>query len=508
LPGVLYLGLLGLLLPAGASGTDPRDAPGGEVLSNGIVLPREWPPQVSWEAIKARAPLPEPPYLKAPPAVIPIDVGRQLFVDDFLVEASTLRRTDHRARYHPGNPVFKGGMVFSGGVWYDPQDRLFKMWYHGGGTSYTTSKDGLHWQPGKRVLAGRTDSQTVWLDLEARDPAQRFKMTRSVIANNDCHGQIYCSPDGVAWKYVGQTGPWGDRSTFFYNPFRRRWVISIRHGWGQPRARRYWEALDLAAGPYWGEKGQPRYAPLWVGSDVLDPVRPDYKIPCQLYNLDCVAYESLLLGLFTIWRGQPGPREKPNELCLGYSRDGFHWSRPDRRPFCPVSEKPGDWNYSNVQSAGGCCLVVGDELYFYVSGRGKGQVTALAKLRRDGFVSRDAGEKGGTLTTRPVRFGGKHLFVNLDAPRGELRVEVLDAAGRVVLASQPVRGDRTRLAVGWKGAADLSALAGRAVRFRFHLRDGSLYAFWVSPDASGASRGYVAAGGPGFTGPRDTVGGR
>ena len=46
------------------------------------------------------------------------------------------------------------------------------------------------------------------------------------------------------------------------------------------------------------------------------------------------------------------------------------------------------------------------------------------------------------------------------------------------------------------------------VRFRFHLRNGELYAFWVSPEASGASHGYVAAGGPGFTGMTDTVGAR
>ena len=58
----------------------------------------------------------------------------------------------------------------------------------------------------------------------------------------------------------------------------------------------------------------------------------------------------------------------------------------------------------------------------------------------------------------------------------------------------------------WKGADDLSALRGRAVHFRFVLRDASLYAFWVSPETSGASHGYVAAGGPGFTGPTDTVG--
>ena len=50
----------------------------------------------------------------------------------------------------------------------------------------------------------------------------------------------------------------------------------------------------------------------------------------------------------------------------------------------------------------------------------------------------------------------------------------------------------------------LALLAGRPVRFRFHLANAKLYSFWVSPDLSGASHGYVAAGGPGFTGAMDT----
>jgi len=58
----------------------------------------------------------------------------------------------------------------------------------------------------------------------------------------------------------------------------------------------------------------------------------------------------------------------------------------------------------------------------------------------------------------------------------------------------------------WRGGGDLSALAGQPVKFRFSLRDGSLFSFWVSPETTGASHGYVAAGGPGFTGPTDTVG--
>ena len=44
------------------------------------------------------------------------------------------------------------------------------------------------------------------------------------------------------------------------------------------------------------------------------------------------------------------------------------------------------------------------------------------------------------------------------------------------------------------------------LKLRFTLTNGRLYAFWVSPEATGASHGYVAAGGPGFKGPTDTVG--
>jgi hypothetical protein len=110
-----------------------------------------------------------------------------------------------------------------------------------------------------------------------------------------------------------------------------------------------------------------------------------------------------------------------------------------------------------------------------------------------------------------IRFQGKHLFVNADVADGELRAEVLNELGEVVSPfsrdnCRPIRQDATHMQVRWEQGNDLSALAGEPVRLRFHLRNGSLYAFWVSPERNGASGGYIAAGGPGFTGPIDTVG--
>lgn len=512
----------------------------GEVLYNGIELPTPWPPATP--VMKAGEPMPVP-YLKQPPAVIPIDVGRQLFTDDFLIESTTLTRKFHLATLYPGNPVLKPdappefegkapmAMPFSDGVWFDPGDRLFKMWYmagYGRQTAYATSRDGLHWEkpaldvrPGTNVVQkDARDSSTVWLDMEESDPQRRFKMWRAHSEDKRFGLSLHFSADGIHWSPRAlRTGSCGDRTTVFWNPFRKVWVYSLRHGWGVPRARRYWEVKNLLAGPQWSAITEPV---MWTGADRLDPPREDLGDAAQLYNLDGVAYESVMLGLFTIWRGDkniPPGRPKPNSVWLGFSRDGFHWDRPDRHAFIPVSERQGDWNWGNVQSVGGGCLIVGDELWFYFSGRagvgpqmrdGNG-ATGLAKLRRDGFASMESGASEGTLTTRPLRFSGKHLFVNLAAPHGELRAEVLDKDGKVIAPftkenSITASGDKTLLKLNWKDGGDLSKLAGESVRFRFHLRNGALYSFWVSPDESGASHGYVAAGGPGFTGPTDTVG--
>ncbi len=511
----------------------------GETLYNGITLPDAWPPHEP--VAKAGEPMPLP-YLAHPPAVIPIDVGRQLFTDDFLIEQTTMKREHHLATAYEGNPVFKAetdaerrgkspmAMPFSDGVWFDPQDQLFKMWYLAGyssHTAYATSRDGVKWErPQLDVRAGTNvvengprDSSTVWLDLEERDPQRRFKMFRIHSENKVWAISVYFSADGIHWgERVLRTGPTGDRTTVFWNPFRKVWVYSIRHGWSGPRARRYWEVKDILAGPQWGALTD---AVMWTGSDRLDPPREDLQETPQLYNLDAVAYESVMVGLFTVWRGDkniPPGRPKPNSIFLGTSRDGYHWDRPDRRPFIPVSEKEGDWNWGNVQSVGGGFLVNGDRLWFYHSGRaGSGPTnrdgnggTGISFLRRDGFASMDAKEEA-TLTMRTVKFSGRHLFVNVDAPAGELRAEVLGADGKVIAPftkenCAPVTADTTRTAVKWRGADDLSKLAGQPVKFRFTLRNGALYSFWVSPDASGASHGYVAAGGPGFTGPTDTTG--
>src|ERR1051326_6060135 len=386
----------------------------GDILYNGIRLPAVWPPRIPSLTLD---PPPLPPYLVSPPAVIPIDVGRQLFVDDFLIEQTTLRRTFYAAAVQaspvlePDRPWEQKGdapaaMTFSDGVWYDPQDRLFKMWYMGGAfhsTCYAASEDGSHWEkpsldvfPGTNiVLLQPRDSNIVWLDLEEPEPQRRYKMFRFPHdPTSYAPLQIHFSPDGIHWSDVAaQTGICVDRTTVFRNTFRGVWVYSVRDMLPEPiiRARRYHEQAEVTHGADWKLKE----LPLWTCVDKLDPPRADTKDQPQLYNLDAVSYESVLLGLFSIMRGARSDGTKTNDLCVGFSRDGFHWHRPCREPFVPISESTSDWNYAYLQSAGGCCVVVGDRLYFYVGARGfaNGHRTyrpGLAPVRRAGVASVDA----------------------------------------------------------------------------------------------------------------------
>lgn len=522
-----------------------------ETLSNGITLPDAWPPrdQNPGSSQPMRV-----PYLEQPPDVIPIDGGRQLLVDDFLIEDSWMPRAFHRPVKHPGNPVLypetpdeRNGRMppctipKCGGVWYDGRDRIFKMWYmtsYLGAMAYATSTDGIHWErpeldvvPGTNLILPRDlhpDSGTVWLDHDAAHPAERFKFVMREPNTPEKGGKfgalMLTSADGIHWHQRASTGPMGDRSTMFHNPFRKVWVQSIRSGaHGRGRCRRYFEHSDFLASGDWKE-GDPVY---WAAADCMDQCG---DARAELYNLDAVAYESLIVGFHQILKGPPnhiGEKyglPKLTELVLATSRDGFHWHRPDRRAFIGARREAGSWEYGYVEPSGGIMLVVGDELWFYYSAYGgdpdrltgtwhvngtyANGAVGLAKLRRDGFASLQGRFPGAQMTTRPLRFSGEHLFVNANTVGSNLRVACQDDAGKDIPGlswddCEGFIGNSTRTEIRWKNGASIGQLAGRPARLRFQLDRGDLYSFWVSAHQDGRSGGYVAAGGPGFAGNRD-----
>ena len=478
------------------------------------------------------------PYLENPPSVIDVTVGRQLFVDDFLIDRTDLTPEYHKAVKYEGNPVLKAETPWeiahspvacpkSGGVFYDEKEKLWKMWYEAGWLgqmAYAVSTDGIHWErpdldpePGTNKILTfegftldkmqgdlaylRPDSTTVWIDDDG--PAeQRYKL---FLRNpgGDYPGIVAVSADGIHFRDFRYTTSVYDRSTMFYNPFRKKWVYSIRAGW-KDRSRDYRECDDYLAGADWKREE----AHHWMACDELDLPDPYIRMKPQLYNVDCVGYESIMLGMFQIMHGpennfcEERGVPKITELQPMYSRDGYHFSRPSREAIINASMMKGTWDRGYVQSVGGVCIIHGDELWIYYAGFGgdethagepwftngiyRNGATGLAKLRRDGFVSMNG---SGTLTTRPLTCTGKEtLHINAE---GMVKAEILAEDGAVLAASESFTGNSTNAMLQLNGF-DVRTLNDTVFRIRFTV-DGKLYAFGFA-DGKGAFGGARAAG--------------
>ncbi len=518
-----------------------------KLLYNGIRLPGRWPPIRSYTSDLENGM--NPFYLTDKPETINIEIGRQLFVDNFLIENTDLERKFHYPEYHYGNPVLSadkewekigtGGASFaapfSDGVWYDEEENKFKMWYMAGGgeysvngagiTCYAESDDGIVWtKPSLSVVSGTNivdynsdrDASVIWIDKQESNSSKRYKMFQ--VARNDGKWLYHykTSADGKLWRQNSLSKPLADRSTVYKNPFRDNWVFSMRHNIRVNanklvRARDYNEHTDPDLGT---KTSEALLSSFWFGpwpNEIRHPRFPD--VSPAIYNHDATAYESIMLGFFNVWQGPENDVSaatgeiKRNQIMVGYSRDGYSWFREDMTPFLPVDETEGAWNYGNLQSTAGNPLIVEDKLYFYISGRRNNTsgnqitTTGLATLRRDGFTSMHT-ETSGTLTTPILDFKGEYFFVNANV-NGDLKVEVLDEKGEIINGFSKddclgFNGNETKQIIQWKENATLKSLKGQKIKLKFYLEKGEIYSFWISPTADGKSGGYTGGGGPGY----------
>ena len=179
----------------------------------------------------------------------------------------------------------------------------------------------------------------------------------------------------------------------------------------------------------------------------------------ECYNFGVFPYEGLYLGLATVFypTGQHLPERVNtdgfNTIQLVASRDLQSWERlGDRRPFLETSRLDEGLvgNYDRLQlgflNQG---VVHGDEVRFYYNGmkrRGRfhdrytdgtprdpstlsdaeradwledgDSALLLAVLRRDGFVSLDAGENEGSVQTEPFEMQGDKILANAELRPG------------------------------------------------------------------------------------------
>ena len=322
------------------------------------------------------------------------------------------------------------------------------------------------------------------------------------------------SPDGLRWRYYeGQPdhrGACDTQNMLFVDDRLDRYVGYTRVSATQHRD----EAADAVGQPYRSvgrvtSTDFRNWTPLEIvfeadGADIGMPLPGENESgrPCvDIYTSCAMKYpwaEDVYLMLPAVYYHW-GRKQFPGTLDVQLltSRDGICWGRAgDREPF--LRQGFDGSSTSGMIYANPWLIPVGEELWLYYSGtvrlhrnpRPGEDREALARLggifraslRRDGFVSADAGYGGGTFTTPLLTFEGDRLEVNCDGSAGGwLQVEVLGEEGRPLpglslAEADTVRGNSLHKAVTW-GGGDLAPHAGTPVRLRFVMRGMKLYAF-------------------------------
>lgn len=458
---------------------------------------------------------------------------RCLFLDlRDVTRMERLHRRVHQPRRHPENPILKGENPWEkmaslyGTVLFDEREKIFRMWYLTGPyrdgfvqvrgrkalgnitlLGYATSTDGIHWE--KPVLGqvdvdgskennlidvGRTNCEGFALlyDEGDLDPQRRYKGFYWEHGGVDCFVEwedgrllwgegegdgmwMSFSPDGVRWTNCDENPviPLGSDTTqsLVWDGRLGKYVVFGRMGAGGRRVGRA-ESGDAV------HFSEPEL--------VCAPDEEDEE-GTQFYGMPVDIYEGLYLGMVWVYReGVDGTID----TSLAVSRNGVDWERvADRQTFLSLGEE-GSWE-DGMARITQTFTGVGDEIYLYYGGvqgphtgrkfekveRRHQPMLGLATIRRDGFVSVEAGEEEGLLLSKPLTARGEELHVNADA-RGQLIVEVTDGEGRALpgYTSHPLAKDRTDAAVRFD--RPLGELAGREVRLRFRMREVNLYSYW------------------------------
>jgi hypothetical protein len=178
------------------------------------------------------------------------------------------------------------------------------------------------------------------------------------------------------------------------------------------------------------------------------------------------------------------------------SRNGTDWKRYPRPAYVGNGLHAG-WNVNQAYMAHGM-VRRGDEIWQYYFGteiyhssysndKSKNAVYRVVQ-RLDGFVSVDTPyEKEGYIITKPFRFGGNRLILNIDTDAtGYAQIGFLDENQKPIKGFEVkdciyINGDFIRTEVEWLGKGkDVSELAGKEVRLLIKMRGSKLYSMQFS----------------------------
>ena len=398
------------------------------------------------------------------------------------------------------------GPLAGGTVIFDPEDKLFKMWYgvwdeyayynklpFSYNVCYAVSNDGITWEKpllglfdrrgtmdknNNCIVLGRQKTQGIDVEL---NPAPKSPEERFVAIHNDSGGVfVSFSSDGKIFNSSFEpSAVWYHSDThnnFVYDEVRNRWLMYVRPrafaGEGIKRVNRrrvaVKESIDLVN---WSHE-----------RTVLIPTETDVT---DFYGLTVFRRGDLFFGFLQNY--DAGKSDKVfSELV--WSPDGYQWQRlPYGMQNTPLSlGKEGEWDAGQVYLTDNP-VIVNDEMWFYYGGNRTAHnksgtpAIGLAKTKLDRLIgARSKTDTLGRILTRPFPIKCD-LFINAEA-KGEIRVEVRSAirdkplVGWTAKDCAPFTGDELDEPIRW-GGKRLSDLKGKVVRLRFQLQDAILYSF-------------------------------
>lgn len=345
------------------------------------------------------------------------------------------------------------------------------------------------------------------------DPARRFKMVYNAHNGKTWVFRTATSADAMHWKaapefaipeFLETASLFKFNDTYFVHGQRIQFSEGGHRGGRQGRGVM---SLDF---DHWllGDT---------QGFNLPEPADPAARGQVKPYDqvhlgVGAASFGSVCIGLYGIWHNMPGDESEQKQwgwfgyakisgdLGLLISNDGMRFREPVKgnvfisrhdAPATPVAGK----NFPTILAqSGNGILNVGDETRIYFGrwlnaayGEGYLGEIALATLPRDrwGAVGLFPGgphgadrPDAGFVWSAPVRLPDQGCKISLNADHAALMdVEITDERFLPLAAYSGANAGRTRVASGidcpvtWTG--DLSALAGRTVRFKINLRRGA-----------------------------------
>lgn len=320
-------------------------------------------------------------------------------------------------------------------VWFDEENNKYHMFYNGhiNGRNYflaAESYDGINFSPRNTALQSGIKSPaapnqflesegeiaSVYVDKHAprEERLKAFVVTADLNMPRIIQNHLYYSVDGITWEKQPQQ--WHNHGAepgafCFYNQVTGKHTIVARPDGGVRRVCII-ETEDFKTFTD---------ARLVMNPDSLDELLAEH------YGMPTFTYENYFISFLWIYHTANIPTRKywggTIDAQLAYSYNGTAFHRSLREPFIGNGEKesctggmvfPSDM-YKTKD--GQLIVLVSGTPHEHGGFTKEGGVIIPYKLRKDGFVSFEAGENGRLLTVAILNQGDE-LHVNLECPKG------------------------------------------------------------------------------------------